>query len=36
MYHLASPEIMSGAVETVCYMSTVLAAVIGCLLTLRF
>jgi hypothetical protein len=33
---MANPDIMTGVVETVCYLSTVMAAVISYLLTLRF
>jgi hypothetical protein len=36
MYNMATPDVLSGALETVCYLGTVLAAVISYLLTLRF
>ncbi len=36
MYSLFPGEAMAGALEMVCYSFTVVAAVISCLLTLRF
>jgi hypothetical protein len=36
MYHINAPEILSGAIEAACYLSTLLVAVISYLLTLRF
>ena len=36
MYHMTAPEILSGAIETACYLSTLLVALISYLLTLRF
>ena len=36
MYYVATPEILSGALEAACYLSTVFAAVISYMLTLRF
>jgi hypothetical protein len=36
MYHVATPEILAGALEAACYLGTIFAAVISYMLTLRF
>jgi len=36
MYHMTTPEMLVGALEVACYLSTLLAALISYLLTLRF
>jgi hypothetical protein len=36
MYPLLTQEMMAGALEIMCYVSTVAAALISCLVTMRF
>lgn len=35
MYPMLSPEMLSESLQIMCYLSTVLAALVSCLLTMR-